>query len=122
MLDLPGIRSIGCATGVSSRACFADSHPANTSIVAEVSPTSVGSTARTVSDRPDRGRHPDELGHAPRLGDASPGRERFLGVEDLAHGADAGPPQMLVEPPHHGPGLAATVGAGPEPGVDERPP
>src|SRR2546430_1840921 len=60
MLDLPGIRSIGCATGVSSRACFAHSHPANTSSVAEVSPTSVGSTART--RRPSSGRQDRRLG------------------------------------------------------------
>src|SRR5439155_19954888 len=75
---------------------------------------------RTVSDRPDRRRCPDEFGNAPRLGDASPGRERLLGVEDLAHGADTGLAQVGVEPAHHQSGLIATLGKGLEPGVDER--
>src|SRR5581483_7429605 len=70
--------------------------------------------------RTDRRRRPDQFRHAPGLGDASPGSERFGSVEDLAHGPDAGLSEMVVEAAHHGAGFLAAVGEGLEPGVDER--
>src|SRR5688500_18762537 len=63
---------------------------------------------------------PDQFRHAPGLGDATPGLERLLGIEDLADRPDAGLPEVLVEAVHHRPGFVAALGKRLEPGVHER--